>query len=75
MRNYKAISTIRAQGCRGNNKSADCSSVWIVDLRMKGKDGKMKGKIIKRKELVKERLQDVLILTSSTGRCLEQGFH
>lgn len=44
MRNYTAISIIRAQGCSGNNKSADYSS---VDMGMKGKEGKMREKEIR----------------------------
>lgn len=36
------ISTIRAQSCSGNNKSADYSSVRIVDLGIKGDEGEMK---------------------------------
>lgn len=46
MRNYTVISIIRAQGCRGNNKSADYSS---VDLGLKGEEGKNERKRDKRK--------------------------
>lgn len=41
MRNYTVISTIRAQGCSGNNKSADYSS---ADLGLKGKEGEKREK-------------------------------
>lgn len=44
MRNYTAISIIRARGCSGNNKSADYSS---VDLRLMGKERKIREKKIR----------------------------
>lgn len=47
MRNYTAISIIRAQGCSGNNKSADYSSVKSLDPGMKDKKQKMKQKEIR----------------------------
>lgn len=47
MRNFTAISIIRAQGYSGNNKSADYSS---VDLGMKGKEWKMRQKKIRERK-------------------------
>ena len=56
MRNYTAISIIRVQGCSGNNKSADYSSVRIVDLRTKGK-----GRENERKRNKEKRRQEMLL--------------
>ncbi len=85
MRNYTAISIIRAQGCSGNNKSADYSS---VDMGMKGNEGKMREKEIRGRESTRSRerkgdrarrdrtkeMLNVPILTPSTGRSAERGF-
>ena len=86
MRNYTAISIIRVQGCSGNNKSADYSSVRIVDLRTKGKgkeNERKRNKEKRRQEMllgkryrqrVNNTKKDVLVLTSSTGQTMGRGF-
>lgn len=48
MRNYTAISIIRAQFCSGNNKSADYSSVRIAVWANEGKMGRARPRRIEK---------------------------